>query len=202
VKLRITLAGEGPIETGFPVIIGNHRKPPAMKSLARITVSSLVALTLLTPPLWAADEPSGFVDFGKFAKPGEGRQYVEVNVGAALISIAARITEKSEPEIADLLRGLKSVRVNVVGLDDTNRGEVSDKAAKIRGELEAKGWERVVAVQEKQQDVGVYLKHRGEEAIEGVVVTVIDGDKEAVFVNVVGDIKPEKTRGHRGETEH
>ncbi|MBL9139205.1 MAG: DUF4252 domain-containing protein [Verrucomicrobiales bacterium] len=163
-----------------------------MKSIARITVSSLVALTLLTPPLWAAEDTAGFVDFGKFAKPGEGRQFVEVNVGAALISIAARITEKSEPEVAELLKGLKSVRVNVIGLDAANRGEMTDKAAKIRGELESKGWERVVTVQEKQQDVGVYLKHRGEEAIEGVVVTVIDGDKEAVFVNVVGDIRPEK----------
>jgi len=49
-----------------------------------------------------------------------------------------------------------------------------------------------VAVQKKGEDVGVFLKTRGEETIEGLVVTVLDGRKEAVLVNIVGDIKPEK----------
>jgi hypothetical protein len=33
---------------------------------------------------------------------------------------------------------------------------------------------------------------RGEEAIEGLVVTVISDQKEVVLVNIVGDIKPEQ----------
>jgi Domain of unknown function (DUF4252) len=41
--------------------------------------------------------------------------------------------------------------------------------------------------------VAVYVKTRGEEAIEGLVVTVLDGNKkEAVFVNLVGDIRPDQ----------
>jgi uncharacterized protein DUF4252 len=47
-------------------------------------------------------------------------------------------------------------------------------------------------VQEKNDDVAIYLKTRGKEAVEGLVVTVLDGRKEAVFVNIVGDIKLEK----------
>ena len=40
----------------------------------------------------------------------------------------------------------------------------------------------------------VWVPHwvRGAEAVEGVVVTVIDGNHEAVLINIVGDIKPEK----------
>ena len=49
-----------------------------------------------------------------------------------------------------------------------------------------------MTAQKKDEDVGVYIKTRGEEAVQGVVVTVIDGNKEAVLVNIVGDIKPEK----------
>jgi hypothetical protein len=33
---------------------------------------------------------------------------------------------------------------------------------------------------------------RGPEAVEGVVVTVLDGKKQAVLINIVGDIRPEK----------
>ena len=39
--------------------------------------------------------------------------------------------------------------------------------------------------------MAVLLKSRGQEAIEGLVVTVIDHDREAVFVNIVGQLKPE-----------
>jgi hypothetical protein len=61
--------------------------------------------------------------------------------------------------------------------------------------LEGQGWTRVVTVQEggKDQDVGVYVKMNTDDTIDGVVVTVIDaGEKQAVLVNVVGNIKPEQ----------
>ncbi|HAV64979.1 MAG TPA: hypothetical protein DCY13_21730, partial [Verrucomicrobiales bacterium] len=103
-----------------------------------------------------------------------------------------RLAEKSEPEVARLLRGLQAVRVNVVGLNDDNRGELKGRIESVRKQLSANGWERIVTVKEGNEDVGVFVKLRGEEAVEGVVVTVIDSDKEAVFVNVVGDIRPEQ----------
>jgi len=41
--------------------------------------------------------------------------------------------------------------------------------------------------------VGVFVKMREDESIDGVVVTVIDrSDDKAVFVNVVGNITPEQ----------
>ena len=66
------------------------------------------------------------------------------------------------------------------------------RVKKIRSDLDAQGWERIVTAQKKDEDVGVYLKTRGEEAVEGVVVTVIESNREAVFINIVGNIKPEK----------
>jgi hypothetical protein len=62
----------------------------------------------------------------------------------------------------------------------------------IRAQLDDGGWERVVSVISGKDDVGVYMKMRGPEAVEGVVVTVLEGKGHAVFVNVVGDIRPEK----------
>ena len=158
-----------------------------MKRLSRLSAVALLAATTLAPtlPHRADDTPPGQVDFGSFTPSDSGGQFVEVNVKSTLLALAARLTEKQEPEVADLLRNLKSVRVNVVGVDDGNRADLAARLKKVRTELETKGWDRVVTVQEKQQDVGVYLKQGKADAIEGIVVTVIDGDKEAVFVNVV-----------------
>ncbi len=49
-----------------------------------------------------------------------------------------------------------------------------------------------MTAQKDEQDVGVYLKTHGKETVQGVVVLVTEGKKEAVFINIVGDIKPEQ----------
>ena len=160
-------------------------------------ISPLLALALLAGGshfnLRAAPSP-GEVDFGKFSRPGAGVNYVEINVKQNLLSLAARLVEKAEPEAAKLLRSIQLVRVNVLGLTDDNRGDMEKRAQDVRSHLEKQNWERTVTVQDKDgQDVGVYVKARGDEALEGLVVIVLDGKKqEAVFINIVGDIKPEQ----------
>jgi len=163
-----------------------------MNAFNRFSLTSVLALACLTSTLRAEDPVAGYVDFGKFTPPSGGGQFVEVNIKSSLINIAARLAEKQEPEVASFLRGIQAVRVNVIGLDDANRAELSERLTKIRSDLDSKGWEKIVTVQEKSQEVGIYIKQRGEEAVEGVVVTVLEGNKEAILVNVVGDIRPEK----------
>lgn len=135
--------------------------------------------------------PPGQVDFGVFTKPNRG-QFVEVNLTSNLIGMAARFIEKQEPEVAHVLDGLQLVHVNVLGVSDENRGELEKRRAKIREQLEGKGWERVVSVQEERQEVGVYLKTANKDTVQGLVVMAADGNNQAVFVNVVGNIKPEQ----------
>jgi uncharacterized protein DUF4252 len=136
--------------------------------------------------------PPGQVDFGTFTAPAGGGEFVEVNVTGSLISLATKFLEKDEPDVAQVLKGLQLVHVNVIGLNDENRSDIQTRVQGIRKDLEAKGWERIVKVQDKGQDVGVYLKTQNKDTVQGLVVVVIDGGKEAVFVNVVGDIKPEQ----------
>ena len=135
---------------------------------------------------------AGYVDFGKLAAPASGGEFVEVRISSNLIGMAARLVEKSEPEVGEVIRGLKLIRVNVIGLTDENRAEMQKRVKAIRDELDDQKWERIVTAQQKDEDVGVYLKMRGEEAVEGVVVTVLSGNKEAVLVNIVGNIQPDK----------
>jgi hypothetical protein len=153
--------------------------------------AAVVASLLLSIPLRAEDPPPGLVNFGKFTKPTNG-ELVEINLSSDMIAMALQLVGKGQPDVGEALGGLHSIRVNVVGLDDQNREEVTARIKAVRGELDAKGWQPIVNVQEKKEDVGIYLKTRGKESVEGLVITVLDGRKEAVFINVVGDIKMEK----------
>jgi hypothetical protein len=136
---------------------------------------------------------TGRVDFGKFTPPGDGGQFVQVQIKSNLLSLAAQLIEKQQPDVANLLRSVQLIQVNVIGLTDENRAEVTNRVRQIRQELAPQGWEQTVMVQDKNgQDVGVYIKTRGEQALAGLVVTVIEPKGQAVLVNIVGDIRPEQ----------
>ncbi|MDI1337659.1 MAG: DUF4252 domain-containing protein [Lacunisphaera sp.] len=164
-----------------------------MKNLLR---SSLAAATLslaLTASSYAADTEAGAIDIGQLMPSAKG-QFVEINLSSAMLKFAARIAARQEPETAELIRGLKSIRVNVVGMDDSNRAATVEKIESVRRKLEAEGWTKMVTVREKEggDNVDIHVKQRGEEAIDGLVVTVIDRKGEAVFVNIVGNINADQ----------
>ncbi|HEY0945111.1 MAG TPA: DUF4252 domain-containing protein [Opitutaceae bacterium] len=154
---------------------------------------SLLA-SLLSVAAFAATPEPGYVDFGKFSPSADG-QFVEVNLQNGLLKFAATLAGTQEPEVAELLRNLKHVRVNVVGLDDANRRETTEHVARIRRELTNQGWTQIVTVkggEKKAEDVAIYTKQNPDDSIAGIVITVIDNGREAVLVNIVGDIKPEQ----------
>jgi hypothetical protein len=153
------------------------------------TVATLAVAFAL--PGFAASNP-GEVDFGSMPS-AKGREFVEVNLQSNLISLAAKIVRKQEPEVAELLSNIKRVRVNVVGLDDSNRGTVDEKMQAVRADLESRGWTQVVTVRsENGENVNIHIKTGENDVIQGLVVTVIDSGREAVFVNIVGNIDPDK----------
>jgi hypothetical protein len=163
-------------------------KPSISQTLAVAFVVSCLNLNTLAEPR------PGEVDFGKFSGLGKDAKLVEISLKRSLICLAAKIVEDQEPEVAKLLRSVQMIRVNVIGLTDKNREEMEQRVSVVRGQLDKEGWERIVTAQEQNgEDVGVYVKTRGDEALEGLVVTVVDGSKkEVVFINLVGDIRPEQ----------
>ncbi len=157
--------------------------------LRRPFTLALVAASLC---LTTYAEPSGLVDFGKFTPPGKGGEFVEVHVKSNLLTFAAQLLEKEQPDAAKLLRNVQLVQVYVVGLTDENREAMQKRIQSIRQDLDGHGWERNVNVQGKDgEDVGVYTQTRAGSALAGVAVTVVD-PQHVVLVNVVGDIRPEQ----------
>jgi hypothetical protein len=163
-----------------------------MKRTNTVVCLTAALLLLARVPAKAENPPPGQVDFGSFAAPSNGGEFVEVNLPGSLISLASRFLEKQEPEVAKLLNGLKLVRVNVVRIDDQNREDIEKRIQRVKTDLSGKGWNRLVTAQKQKQDVGVYLKTGENDAIQGLALVVNEESKQAVFVNVVGDIRPEQ----------
>lgn len=162
-----------------------------MKSTIRNTAVALAAASLVFTTHAEPTSP-GYVEFGKIAPPGKGGEFVEVQIRSNLLNLAAGIVAKENAEAAKLIRSVELIQVTVVGITKENRSELETRLTKIRADLETKNWERNVSVQGKKgEDVVVFTKTRGAEALAGVAITVKD-EKHAVFVNVVGDIKPEQ----------
>jgi hypothetical protein len=156
-------------------------------SIRSLVAAGAVCLALASS---ARAEDAGFVDFGTL-NPTEGSQFVEVNIKSNLIAMVAALTKKTEPEVTQVIEGLKQIRVNVLGITKENRDEMKKRITDIRGKLDKAGWERIVTAMEKDQDVGVFLKTKDATTVEGICVTVVDKD-QVVLVNVVGNIQPEK----------
>lgn len=166
-----------------------------MKNLLRLTLSAAALSAALTVSTFAASanhEP-GYVDIAAFMPSAKG-EFVEVNLSAGLLKFAAKLAAHEEPAAAELIGSLKRVRVNVVKMDDSNRADTIAKIENARRQLEGAGWTQVVTVREHDEgdNVDVHIKQAADESIEGLVVTVIDRKGEAVFVNIVGNIRAEQ----------
>ena len=67
-------------------------------------------------------------------------QFVEVNIKSNLIAMVAALTKKTEPEVTEVIEGLKQIWVNVLGLTEANREEMKKRITGIREQLDKGGW--------------------------------------------------------------
>jgi len=163
-----------------------------MKSVRSLLIATGLSVALSTVA-YAAESEVGAIDIGQLMPSAKG-QFVEVNLSHSMLKFAAKLTARQEPETAELIRNLKSIRVNVVGMDDSNRAATIEQIESVRRKLETQGWTKMVTVREKDggDNVNVHIMQRGEDTIDGLVITVIDHKGEAVFVNIVGNINADQ----------
>jgi hypothetical protein len=155
--------------------------------------AATLSLALTTASFAGVDDEPGYIDLGQFVPAPKG-EFVEVNLSPGLIKFAARIAKAHEPDAAELLGSIKRIRVNVVGLDDSNRASTIEKIDAIRRKLDAQGWTQMVTVREKNDgdNVDVHVKQVSDDVIQGFVITVIDKKGQAVLINIVGSISADR----------
>lgn len=184
-------------EAGFtgrtPTIkISTHLMNTRTLRTAFATSALAFGLFFAAESVHSAPVEPGAIDLGTFTPAASG-DFVEIDLDQGLLSLASKFTAAHDKDATEVIRGLKRVRVNVVSLDDANRASTLAKVTSVAAQLAGSGWKKIVTAREKSGgDVNVYVKTKGDESIEGLVVTVVENNNQAVFINVVGDIKPEQ----------
>ncbi len=183
-----------------------------MKFRALILLVALLAMTTTVVHADAADKSKdqntnkkmtdaelmklpGYVDLDLSTAFGNKEAKVEVYLKGPMLQLVSKFADKEEPGLKDSLAGLRLVRVQVYDVDeDAQQAQVKNMTSAAARKLDSMGWERIVRVRDDGDHVDVYFKPTSDgEALDGIVVMVTghDHEKEAVFVNIVGRIRPE-----------
>jgi hypothetical protein len=156
-------------------------------------LSAIGRMTILTAAIIATSYASAAESVTNGFRPSPNRESVEVNLDRSLIELAVGIAGSKEPALAALLQEIQRVNIRVIGLDESNRTASLQRIDEIRRNLEADGWSSIITVSEGDGGDNVsVLALVDEDAITGLVVTVVDSEDEIVVLDISGRIRTEQ----------
>jgi hypothetical protein len=127
------------------------------------------------------------VDFSRI--PGvDAEPTVQIDLRAGMLSFVSAMAGATDPSLAEALGGLERVRVFVYSAVE-DRDALAAFLEDSARQLERGGYERTVMAEEGTSKVRVHTKI-GDTRLEGITLMVLEGEKEAVFIDVAGDIDP------------
>jgi len=130
----------------------------------------------------------GYVNFGDLEKFETGEEVTEVIIEEHLLRMVSKMAGKDEPELGVVLDGIKLIKVNTFGVSEENYPKLALIVKNIDKKLMSDGWDRIVKTRSKDELVNVFILTSKEEKISGLVVTSIEKNGDAAFVNIVGNI--------------
>lgn len=129
----------------------------------------------------------GYVDLSGIDKFKDSEETVEVFITKPLLSLVASATSEEDPALFNLLKNLALIRVDQFALKETDAKKVRDVISNLSQKLEKERWSRIVRVKESKERVEIFIKEQNGN-VAGILVMSVDDNKEAVFVNIVGNI--------------
>ena len=175
------------------------RTGPARHLLALILVLA-VAVLVPTPFVHAAEyksaaEHPGFLSFEQFGLTGEDDNLkVEVNLQDAVLAFFTEALRPSEPELAEALSKILSIRFQLFELTEEQEARAGNQARTLANQLEARGWQRVVRIQENDTQSYLHLKMDGNSILGLAVVFLKQGDDPGStnfgLINLAGEVDP------------
>jgi hypothetical protein len=109
-----------------------------------------------------------------------------------MLKLVSEFVKHEDPDLFEVLGKLTLIRVQVFKAGAEATKKFIAESSKTLKALNKKGWEQVVRTNENDEQVHVYLKPSDNyDFIQGILVTAVEKDDEAVFVNIAGDIHPD-----------
>lgn len=130
----------------------------------------------------------GYFDFKPIV--GDMESSVDILLKGSLLVIAREAVADDDPELGNALSKIAYVRIQVFSAKGSSREQLTERAQQAARELGRKGWELAVRAREEGEEVQVYWLPGEKDAIWGLVVTAIEEDDEAAFINIVGEMNP------------
>jgi hypothetical protein len=152
-----------------------------------ITCALLIACCVSANAQGDIETHPGYVDFRALSITGGEEPKVEVNLKGSLLGLASRIVADEEPELSTTIGSLEAIRVEVYDLEDRPAKAYLEELNQTAKRLEQKGWETIVRVRDKDQQVYIAIKADGDNIV-GLVVLAAEEDDELAMVNIVGNI--------------
>jgi hypothetical protein len=158
----------------------------------RTIKSTFLLFTFLLANVFAqstdvTNEP-GYVNFGDLTEFEKSTGVTEVILDEELLSVLAEISTEEDPNVMEILKGLKLVRANVFEVNENNKSELEAKVNNLDSKLMSSSWKRIVKTRSDDEIANIYIKQNNNKQIVGLVVTSVGDDDEAAFVNIVGTI--------------
>jgi len=159
-----------------------------MKTIKLTSILIVVFIFSLFAQSGDITKEPGYVDFGDLAKFEKSTGVTEINIDEDLLSVLAEISTDEDPNVMEILKGLKLVKANVFEVKEGNKAELEARVNSIDSKLMGSNWKRIVRTRSEDEIVNVYIKQNNKKHIIGLVVTSVEDDDEAAFVNIVGTI--------------
>jgi hypothetical protein len=167
--------------------------------MSKCALSLVVAL--LVPALaWATPNPKlSMPSFAGLAQ--RATESVAITLDPALIGLAAKFLDSSDPEDAatkEVLKGLQGIYVRSYTFDKDSAYQQSDIDA-VRGQLAAPGWNRLMETRSRKThaDVDIYIMIDHDKAI-GLALIASEA-RQFTIVNIVGAIDLDKLHKLEGQ---
>lgn len=132
---------------------------------------------------------------------GKAKESVNITLDGDLLQTAGRFAggamAGSDPEAAEVLKGLKGIYIRSFTFDKPNVYS-QDDVESVRKQINGPGWSKLVSVHssEKGEHVDIFMRT---DTKEGGLVILASEPKELTIVNIVGMVDLEKLRKLQGK---
>ena len=153
----------------------------------------LILLILLSAPFFAFSQEEdykkypGYVDLSDIGQFKESESTVEVFITKPLLSLVAAASSEEDPPLYKLLKGLALIRAENFSVEAKDLKDVKKIMEKVANKLTKDKWSKIVRVREPDEQTEIFIKNEGEQ-VAGILIMSLEPNKEATFVNIVGNI--------------